>query len=127
MTDTAREKAMRAAVVDLTSAYHHERKHAGKWDRCQRPRCQNARLAIEGRGPLVVPDATPVAAADSGGSEPLQLGLRDEALFMAIAEDRHDLLIADEGQETLHPAVQFDLCDDSVCVEVRTRRQSEDT
>jgi hypothetical protein len=36
----------------MTAAYHQERKHEGKWDVCQRPRCQNARLAIEGRGPF---------------------------------------------------------------------------
>lgn len=46
--------ALTEAVSDLTAAYHHERRHEGHWTRCQHPRCQNARLATEGRGPFLV-------------------------------------------------------------------------
>lgn len=61
-----RQAAIERAVVDLTSAYHAERKHDGKWDRCQRPRCQNARLALAGRGPLAALAASTHLHADTG-------------------------------------------------------------
>jgi hypothetical protein len=62
----ARVAALTEAVVDMTSAYHHERKHARKWDVCQRPRCQNARLAIKGRGPLALRATTPPPHTEPG-------------------------------------------------------------
>ena len=74
----ARDDGLRAALVDLTAAYHHERKHTGRWDACQRPRCQNARLAMEGRGPFAALSPTrterepdPECVADGSHSDDL--------------------------------------------------------
>lgn len=41
------EKPWREALIDMTAAYHLERKHEGHWGHCQKPRCQNARLLVK--------------------------------------------------------------------------------
>ena len=88
MTD---RDALREALTDMTAAYHQERAHDGRWDACQHPRCQNARLAMEGRGPFAIARASPL---------PLDVERRTIDNCIAIVQQSLDTVRAEDDGES---------------------------